>query len=45
MRNYNNAHPYRFGSYLVYQADPERYLYKVINYVNTTSQDVAALYP
>jgi hypothetical protein len=37
MRNDGDAQPYRFGSYLVYQADPDLNTYKVITYVNTTS--------
>ena len=37
--------PYRYGSYLVYEQDDRYKHYKVINYVNTTSQDVAAAYP
>ena len=37
MRNDGDAEPYRFGSYLVYQADPDLNTYKVITYVNTTS--------
>lgn len=45
MRTYGETEPYRFGSYFVYQADPTTKQYKVINYVNTTSQDVAAAYP
>ena len=37
--------PYRYGSYLIYQANNVTKDYKVINYVNTTSQDVAIAYP
>ena len=37
--------PYRFGSYLIYQANNITKDYKVVNYVNTTSQDVAIAYP
>ena len=37
--------PYRFGSYLIYQANNITKNYKVVNYVNTTSQDVAIAYP
>lgn len=29
--------PYRFGSYLIYQANNNTKNYKVVNYVNTTS--------
>jgi hypothetical protein len=45
MRKYGDAQPYRFGSYLVYEANPVTRQYKVINYVNSTSQDVAVAYP
>lgn len=34
-----------FGSYLVYEANKLNQQYKVITYVNTTSQDAAAAYP
>ena len=37
--------PYRFGSYLIYQANNITKNYKVVNYVNATSQDVAIAYP
>lgn len=37
--------PYRFGSYLIYQANNITKQYKVVNYVNTTSQDSAIAYP
>lgn len=37
--------PYRFGSYLIYEANNVTKHYKVVNYVNTTSQDVAIAYP
>lgn len=37
--------PYRFGSYLIYQANNITKDYKVVNYVNTTSQDAAIAYP
>jgi len=37
--------PYRYGSYLIYQANNITKNYKVVNYVNTTSQDVAIAYP
>ena len=37
MRLFGEREPYRYGSYLVYQADPDLKQYKVINYVNTTS--------
>jgi len=37
--------PYRYGSYLVYQANNVTKNFKVINYVNTTSQDVGIAYP
>jgi len=37
--------PYRFGSYLIYQANNITKNFKVVNYVNTTSQDVAIAYP
>lgn len=34
-----------FGSYLVYEANKLNQQYKVVTYVNTTSQDAAAAYP
>ena len=37
--------PYRYGSYLVYQANNITKNFKIINYVNTTSQDVGIAYP
>ena len=37
--------PYRFGSYLIYQANNVTKNWKVVNYVNATSQDVAIAYP
>ena len=37
--------PYRFGSYLIYQANNVTKNYKVVSYVNTTSQDVGIAYP
>lgn len=37
--------PYRYGSYLIYQANNITKNYKVVNFVNTTSQDVAIAYP
>ena len=37
LRLNGSANPYRYGSYLFYQADPKKLLYKVITYVNTTS--------
>ena len=37
--------PYRFGSYLLYETNNITKNFKVVNYVNTTSQDVAIAYP
>lgn len=37
--------PYRYGSYLIYQANNVTKNFKVINYVNTTSQDSGIAYP
>ena len=37
--------PYTYGSYLFYQANNITKNYKVVNYVNATSQDVAIAYP
>jgi len=37
--------PYRYGSYLVYEADTASQTWLVNSYVNITSQDVAAIYP
>ena len=44
-RQLGDPKPYRFGSYLVFEANYTDHHYKVINFVNTTSQDVAAAYP
>jgi ATP-binding cassette subfamily A (ABC1) protein 3 len=44
-RNVEPLTPYRYGSYQVYQANKNNNQYQVNNFVNTTSQDVAALYP
>jgi len=37
--------PYMYGSYQVYEADLKTQQYKVMTYVNMTSQDAAGLYP
>jgi hypothetical protein len=37
--------PYTYGSYLFYQSNNITKNYKVVNYVNATSQDVAIAYP
>ena len=36
---------YRYGSYLIYEMNNVTKNFKVINYVNSTSQDVAASFP
>jgi hypothetical protein len=45
MREYKGASWYNGGGYLVYQANLTSNTYRVINYVNTTSQDIAAAWP
>ena len=45
MRTEGDSLPYRYGHWIVYQANPTTHQYKVLNYVNTTGQDVAAAYP
>ena len=37
LRRKGEPKPYRFGTYLIYQANYTSHHYKVINYVNTTS--------
>lgn len=45
MREYKGASWYNGGGYLIYQANLTSNTYRVINYVNTTSQDIAAAWP
>lgn len=44
-RNITPLVPYRFGSYLIYEANNKTNQYYVSNFINLTSQDVTALYP
>jgi len=37
--------PYRYGSFYMYQADNKSKNYQAAVWLNTTSQDVAAVYP
>lgn len=37
--------PYSYGSYQIYEADPDSKQYQFISYVNLTSQDSSALFP
>ena len=37
--------PYRYGSYLIYEANNNTKQFKIVSFVNITSQDAPALYP
>ena len=37
--------PFMYGSYQIYEADTETQQYKVLTFVNLTSQDAPGLYP
>ncbi|CDW85159.1 abc transporter family protein [Stylonychia lemnae] len=37
--------PFRFGSYFFYEADQSKLMFKVLTFVNLTSQDVTAYFP
>lgn len=45
MRDIEGSQWYNGGGYLVYEANLTSNKYRVINYVNTTSQDIAAAWP
>ena len=44
-RNEGEVFPYRFGSYNIFEANKITNQFKIVNYLNITSQDVTALYP
>ena len=44
-RNNGTVFPYRYGSYQLFKADKKNHFYQMIAYLNTTSQDVTAMYP
>lgn len=44
-RNVGEEFPYRYGSYLIYQAARNTMQFKVATFVNTTSTEAAVLYP
>ena len=37
--------PYRYGSYQIFNANKKANLYNIINYLNCTSSDAAAMFP
>jgi len=45
MRDIEGSQWYNGGGYLIYEANLTSNKYRVINYVNTTSQDIAAAWP
>lgn len=44
-KNNGTEKPYRYGSYLIYEANNQTKQFKVAAFLNLTSQDVTALYP
>ena len=37
--------PYRYGSYMIYEANNRTKQFKVVTFINTTSQDAVGLWP
>ena len=41
----DGVYPYRYGSYLFYEANNKTKTFKVANYLNMTSQDSVGIFP
>lgn len=44
-RNDGEREPFKFGSYYIYEADTTTQTYRVVDFVNTTSQEATVAYP